>query len=130
MNPKIDVKHTAARRVTASKRCLCCVLLAALCVMWGGIAHADAEAQARRLHHFDVVKEHGIFADMGVVNGVPQLTLGAQRDDTDIESLGQFCIVIFDYYAELDPVYTTMNVVDGATGQLFATVDANGFHQG
>lgn len=105
------------------------IVLTVMTMLLTGIAFASPADQARRLRHFDALQRLQIFQSMQIVNGIPRLMLGAKRSDTDLESLGAFCKIIFDYYAELDTKYVTMDVIDSVTGQRFATVDARGFRR-
>jgi hypothetical protein len=78
--------------------------------------------------HFSWLQSRAVFQSMGTANGVPQLVLGSGKSQTDPYSLGVFCRIMFDYFVENDPAVSKMNVIDGASGQLFAIVDVAGFH--
>ncbi len=104
------------------------VLPILVAIVGSQLALADPTMQARRQVHFEWLKQRDVFSRMGVVDGVPQLVLGSGRDKADPVSLAVFCKVVFDYFAELDPKYTQMIVIDGVTGQRVAVVDARGTH--
>lgn len=91
-------------------------------------ALADAAAQARRLAHFEWLRERGVFESRSVVDGVPRLVIGTGRYKTDDYSLAAFCKIVFDYYAEENSAHTRMLVIDAATNQQIAYVDATGYH--
>lgn len=126
---RVSASRSGARARSPSFRIAAALFVCSASLLSSSIAVADAAAQARRQAHFEALKSHDVFRSMGITNGVPRLVLGAWSEQTDEESLIAFCAVIFDYYHELDSQYTQMVVIDGATGEQFATVDGDGFHK-
>lgn len=104
------------------------LLLMILGLLSAMTAYADAAAQSRRQTHFEWLKARSVFQSMDIVNGVPQLVLGAGRAKTDQQSLSVFCKIILDYFVERDPAVKQLLIVDGFSGATIATVDSTGFH--